>query len=114
MGGFLRENPYPPSRVRVQNPARYGRADLENLCYTAPVATIRASDIGNYLYCRRAWWYRRQGVESEDRAELAAGTDLHQHHGRQVLASSLTRTLGLILLLAALVMLVAYCTARIL
>jgi CRISPR/Cas system-associated exonuclease Cas4 (RecB family) len=75
---------------------------------------IRSSDIGTYLYCRRAWWYRKQGVQSANQAELAAGTELHVRHGRQVLASGITRTLGLILLMIALVMLVAYCTARIL
>jgi len=75
---------------------------------------IRSSDIGTYLYCRRAWWYKKQGVESANQAELAAGTELHIKHGRQVLASALTRTVGLILLMIALVMLVAYCTARIL
>jgi CRISPR/Cas system-associated exonuclease Cas4 (RecB family) len=75
--------------------------------------TIRASDIGNYLYCRRAWWYRRQGVESENQAEMTTGSELHRQHGRQVLASGLMRTLGLILFLAALVMLVAYCTTQV-
>jgi len=78
------------------------------------MSIIRASDIGTYLYCRRAWWYRKQGVTSANQAELATGTELHRKHGRQVLASSLTRTVGLILLMLALVMLVAYCTARIL
>jgi len=74
---------------------------------------IRSSDIGTYLYCRRAWWYKKQGVESANQSELAAGTELHVRHGRQVLASTLTRTVGLIFLMVALVMLVAYCTARI-
>ena len=73
---------------------------------------IRSSDIGNYLYCRRAWWYRKQGVESENKTELATGTELHQRHGRQVIASNLTRTVGFILLMIAIVILVAYCTAR--
>jgi CRISPR/Cas system-associated exonuclease Cas4 (RecB family) len=73
----------------------------------------RSSDIGTYLYCRRAWWYKKQGVESANQAELAAGTELHAKHGRQVLASSITRTVGLILLMIALVILVAYCTAKI-
>jgi len=86
---------------------------LEYLCYTFPMPVIRASDIGNYLYCRRAWWYRKQGMESTNQTDLAAGTELHARHGRQVVASSLTRTIGLILLLIALVMLVAYCTAKI-
>jgi CRISPR/Cas system-associated exonuclease Cas4 (RecB family) len=76
------------------------------------MAVIRSSDIGNYLYCRRAWWYRKQGLESENQAELTAGTELHHRHGRQVLASSLNRTLGFVLLLGALVLLAAYCTAQ--
>ncbi|MBX3036337.1 MAG: hypothetical protein KF758_05430 [Anaerolineales bacterium] len=69
---------------------------------------IRSSEIGNYLYCRRAWWYRKTGVPSENLTELAAGTDLHHKHGRKVLAASLTRTFGLILLLIATLLLVAY------
>lgn len=69
---------------------------------------IRSSEIGNYLYCRRAWWYRKTGTPSENQAELASGTELHRRHGRQVLAASLTRTLGWILLLAAILTLVAY------
>ena len=77
------------------------------------MAIIRSSDIGTYLYCRRAWWYKKQGVASANQAELAAGTELHVRHGRQVLASNLTRTIGLTLLMVALIMLVAYCTARI-
>ncbi|HKI53080.1 MAG TPA: hypothetical protein VJ987_03070 [Anaerolineales bacterium] len=75
---------------------------------------IRSSDIGTYLYCNRAWWYKKQGVESANQTELAAGTELHVKHGRQVLASGISRMIGLILLMIALVMLVAYCSARVL
>lgn len=70
--------------------------------------TIRASEIGTYLYCRRAWWYRKQGVEPDNLAELTAGTDLHRQHGRKVLAAGLTRTFGLLLLLLAFTLLTAY------
>lgn len=84
------------------------------MCYTLLMAVIRSSDIGNYLYCRRAWWYRKQGFESENKAELVTGTEIHRQHGRKVLASNLTRTLGMILLFVAIVLLVAYCTAQIL
>ena len=75
---------------------------------------IRSSDIGNYLYCRRAWWYRKQGFQSANQAELANGTEIHRIHGRKVLAAGLSRTLGFILLLVALVLLVSYCTAQLL
>ena len=75
---------------------------------------IRSSDIGNYLYCCRAWWYRRQGFQSENQVELASGTELHRVHGRKVFAAGLYRTLGLLLLLIALVLIVGYCTAQLL
>jgi len=75
---------------------------------------IRASEIGSYLYCRRAWWYRKQGVESENRSEMTAGTELHIQHGRKVIAAGLLRMLGLILLLAAFVLLVAALTTSLL
>jgi CRISPR/Cas system-associated exonuclease Cas4 (RecB family) len=74
----------------------------------------RASEIGSYLYCRRAWWLRKQGIQSSNQAELSAGTELHRQHGRQVLLSGLLRTLALVFLLAALVLLVAYGTMKIL
>jgi CRISPR/Cas system-associated exonuclease Cas4 (RecB family) len=73
---------------------------------------IRSSEIGNYLYCRRAWWYHKQGFESQNQTELASGTKLHRVHGRKVLAAGLMRALGFLLLLLALVMLVAYCTTQ--
>ena len=74
------------------------------------MAVIRSSDIGSYLYCRRAWWYKKQGVESINQAELAAGTELHHKHGRRVLASSINRTVGFILLMVALVIIAWSCT----
>jgi len=69
---------------------------------------IRASDIGAYLYCRRAWWYRLIGQESLNQGEMAAGTELHRKHGRQVLVAGLMRSLGFALLLAACVLLTAF------
>jgi CRISPR/Cas system-associated exonuclease Cas4 (RecB family) len=73
---------------------------------------IRSSEIGNYLYCRRAWMYRSQGFESENQVELASGTELHRKHGRKVMAAGLLRTFGFLLLLVALVLLVTYCTTQ--
>ena len=75
---------------------------------------IRASDIGSYLYCRRAWWYRKQGVESQNQSELAGGTAIHLQHGRRVMAAGLLQIAGYILLLAATTMLVVELTRRLL
>jgi CRISPR/Cas system-associated exonuclease Cas4 (RecB family) len=67
--------------------------------------TIRVSEIGSYLYCSRSWWYQRQGIESENQAELVSGTELHRKHGRSVLAAGCVQTLAYGLLLLALVLL---------
>jgi len=69
---------------------------LEWMCYTEVMPRmIRASEIGSHLYCRRAWWYRKQGVASQNQAELAAGTELHVQHGRNVLAAGLLQMAGM-------------------
>ncbi len=75
---------------------------------------IRASEIGSYLYCRRAWWYRRQGIESENKVEMAHGTELHRQHGRHVIAAGFLQTAGYALLLVALLLVVAYVTLSVL
>ncbi len=64
---------------------------------------IRASDIGSYLYCRRAWWYRFNGYESANQAELSAGTEFHRKHGRTVLRARMIALLGWVVLMIALV-----------
>ena len=76
--------------------------------------TIRASEIGAFIYCQRAWWYRLQGVEPANQAELAAGSELHQQHGRRVIVSGLLSGLGWLLLLAAVVLMAVYLTGRLL
>ncbi|MBT3338735.1 MAG: hypothetical protein HN855_10070 [Anaerolineae bacterium] len=75
---------------------------------------IRSSEIGSYLFCKRAWWYARNGEKSDNQTRMSAGTEMHEKHGRQVMAAGLTRTLAIIIMLIALVMLVSYCTVQIL
>jgi hypothetical protein len=70
--------------------------------------TIRASEIGTFVYCRRAWWYQRQGHQPENQAEMASGSEVHYRHGRAVLLSGLLRTLAYALLLIAVVLFTVY------
>lgn len=67
--------------------------------------TIRASELGNFLYCRRAWWYHAQGMPSQNQTELTGGNAFHRRHGRGVFFSDFLRTAAWVLLLAALVVL---------
>ena len=63
--------------------------------------TIRASEIGTYIYCQRAWWYRKQGHESQNFEDLAEGRELHYRHGRQIYAAGCLRTLAFLLMALA-------------
>lgn len=43
---------------------------------------VRASDLGLWSYCHRAWWLARvKGVAHRKPAVLAAGTAYHEAHG---------------------------------
>lgn len=72
--------------------------------------TIRASEIGSFLYCQRAWWYQKQGKPSQNQAALDAGTEFHSQHGTQVARAGFFRTFGWIILLAAIALLTVAAT----
>ncbi len=69
---------------------------------------IRASELGEYVYCARSWWLKRvQGVQSRNTAALRSGTAAHDRHGRGVATVQTQRRLATFLLAAALVVLLA-------
>lgn len=63
---------------------------------------IRASEVGRYAYCARAWWLGSvQGVPSAHGPEMAAGEAMHRRHGRRVRSSVALTRLALVLLALA-------------
>jgi CRISPR/Cas system-associated exonuclease Cas4 (RecB family) len=66
---------------------------------------IKASEIGEYLYCQRAWWYRLQGATSANVQELAAGSQVHAQHGRGLRWAGWLRILAFTLIALAFVLL---------
>jgi hypothetical protein len=73
---------------------------------TKRLTTIRASEVGEYLYCTRAWWLRRvAGLEPEGQERRERGTLLHIRHGRDVAASGALIWVGCVVLLLAILML---------
>ena len=49
---------------------------------------IRASELGQYAYCARAWWLGRVlGYRSTNLERLAAGEAAHARHGQKVMSS---------------------------
>lgn len=66
-------------------------------------AIIRASEIGEYVYCARSWWMRRVlGYEPAGHERREQGTVLHQRHGRAVMASGTLIWLSIVLGIAVL------------
>lgn len=65
---------------------------------------IRASEIGEYVFCARAWWLGSVlGRERGNQRELARGRGQHRQHGRTVAGGALLQQIGLILVLTAIV-----------
>ena len=63
--------------------------------------TVRASEIGTYIYCRRALWYQLQGAQNQNQTELTTGTEMHERHSRIVAVSGCLRGLAYAALLGA-------------
>lgn len=66
---------------------------------------IRASEIGEYVFCARAWWLGRvKGVPNANRLALEAGVLRHRAHGERVRrAELLSRLVRVLLVIAAVV-----------
>lgn len=71
------------------------------------VPIIRASEIGDYEFCARAWWLRRAlGWPSRFQARLVRGEQAHVAHGQAVAASRRLVIIGVALLVLAVVLVV--------
>jgi hypothetical protein len=67
---------------------------------------ISASEIGEYLFCRRAWWLHRVvGIEPAGKARRDRGVALHARHGRHVQLSQLALGSAVAITLIALLLL---------
>jgi hypothetical protein len=68
---------------------------------------VRASDIGAWAFCRRAWFLAQVKEVAHQRPEvLAAGSDAHRRHGQQVVQAARWRAVGWWLVGAGAVLLV--------
>lgn len=65
---------------------------------------IRASEIGLYVFCARAWRLKVEGYQSRNIAEMAAGTESHRAHGQSVVAYHRARRVSMVLLVVALIL----------
>lgn len=60
---------------------------------------IQASEIAQYVYCRRAWWLHRvRGYSSNNPRALDEGREFHARHGRAVATALQWQRVGYVLL----------------
>ena len=68
---------------------------------------IRASEIGTYQFCNRAWWYQIQGYEPDNLTALEKGKSFHEKHSYVVTTAGCLQaaaySLAVLAILAALV-----------
>jgi hypothetical protein len=64
---------------------------------------IRASEIGTYRFCNRAWWYQLKGYEPENKTELAGGLEIHARHSQTVMYGGCLQTAAYLVLLSAMI-----------
>ena len=70
---------------------------------------IRASEIGQYLFCARAWWLGAiEGVPPSNVRELETGNWAHVRHGRTVVVAGLAQRVAIGFLLIGVVLAIAW------
>jgi hypothetical protein len=61
-----------------------------------------ASELGEYLYCRRAWWYKNiRSLKSTNARRMQSGARIHARHGRRVRRLPWLRGLAYVLIFVA-------------
>ena len=73
-----------------------------------PKPYIRASDVGTFLYCRRAWYLSQQDVPSVLEPERIKGSAFHLQHGDRVRAATRAAALARWCAMAALALFVVW------
>lgn len=70
---------------------------------------ISASEVGSYIYCNRAWWYKRiDGRESRNITEMQLGTRQHGRHAWIVKGVGQLEKFAYLLIALALFLIIIY------
>lgn len=69
---------------------------------------VNASEIGGYVFCRRAWSYQQQGNPSRHAGAMKEGWEAHEEHNRKAYRAGCQRTLAYGLLLSSIVLAAAH------
>jgi hypothetical protein len=70
--------------------------------------TIRASEVGTYQFCNRAWWYQLQGYAPDNQLALQKGKQAHEKHSYVVTSAGCLQVLAYGLVLMAILITVVW------
>jgi hypothetical protein len=74
---------------------------------------VRASDIGLWAFCHRAWWLAQvQGAAHQNPQILRHGAEMHAAHGAHTVRARRIQQVGLWLVVGALFLLLAFFVTR--
>lgn len=75
---------------------------------------VSASEVAEFVYCQRAWWYRIRGFENSQQAAMEGGTEQHQQLGRQIQWLTRVKHLAGQLVIAGIILLLVLVILRLL
>lgn len=64
---------------------------------------IRASEVGTYQFCNRAWWYQLQGYKPDNQIEMDRGSELHAKHFYKVTTAGCLQAIAYSLVLMGII-----------
>lgn len=68
---------------------------------------LNASELSEYMYCRRAWWYKHtRNLSSANVRRLESGSAFHRRHRRRLRTAPWLRGIAYLLLFIAVAALV--------
>jgi CRISPR/Cas system-associated exonuclease Cas4 (RecB family) len=73
---------------------------------------ITASEIGEFLYCQRSWWYRKRGEQSAQIAAIERGTEQHEQLAQDVVQTERGNRLAWQLILVGIVLFILFLILR--
>ena len=66
---------------------------------------VRASDLGSWTFCNRAWWLREiKGAEHSSPDVLDRGSVAHEAHGKEVRIAKRLSNAGYVLVVAGILL----------
>ncbi len=78
-----------------------------------PDRVIRASELGQYVFCARAWWLGSvERIPSANVRELEAGAAAHERHGRTLQLSFWLGRAGVVCLVQGMIVLALFILMR--